>query len=138
MIYIVFAVISILVAFLVSRFMVKKRIWAANPNRMCIDRTSAEEIIAMKEVAKKVLENDQDVWRASKYKISKTLENGTYVSVKVEERGTKVFAWPENKNIAFKVYDDNWSEKGAITLFTIIYGVMAVCISWLILTAIVI
>lgn len=138
MIYIVFAVISILVIFLVSRYMVKNRVWAAAPHRMCIGKTSAEEIIAMKEVAKKVLENDQDVWRASKYKISKILENGAYVSVKVEERGTKVFAWPEDRNIAFKVCDNNWSEKGAITFFTIVYGTIVVCISWLILTAIVI
>lgn len=136
MIYIVFAMISILVMFLISRYMVKNRVWAAAPQRMHIGKTSAEEIIAMKEIAKKVLENDQDVWRASKYKISKTLENGAYVSVKVEERGTKVFAWPEDRNIAFKVDDDNWSEKAAITFLTIVYGVIAVCISWLILAAI--
>ena len=92
----------------------------------------------MKELARKILENDQEIWKESKYKVSKILENGTFVSAKVEERGTKVFAWLEDRNIAFKVYDDNWSEKGAITLFTIIYGVIAVCISWLILTAILI
>ena len=136
MIYIVFTVIIFLVAFLVSRFMVKKRVWAAAPHRMSIGKTSAEEIIAMEEVATKVLDNDQDVWEGSKYKISKILENGTFVSAEVEERGTKVFAWLEDRNIAFKVYDDNWSEKGAITFFTIVYGLIAVCISWLILTAI--
>ena len=131
MIYIVWAVICILISFFVSRYMVKKRVGGAAPQKMHIGKTSAEEIIAMKELAKKVLENDQDVWRASKYKISKILENGAYVSAEVEERSTKVFAWPEDRNITFKVYDDNWSEKGAITLLTFVYGTITSCAGWL-------
>lgn len=131
MIYIVWAVICILISFFVSRYMVKKRVWAAAPHKMCIGKTPAEEIIAMKEVAKKVLENDQEVWRASKYKITKTLENGAYVSARVEERGTKVLAWPEDRNITFKVCDDNFSEKVAIALMTFLYSTITTLGGWL-------
>lgn len=133
MIHSVVSVIIFLIAFLVSRFMVKKRVLAAAPHRMYIGKTSSTEIEEMKEVARKVMENDQDVWKESKYKISKILD-GTNLLAKVEERGTEVRAWLLDGSYAFKTTDNNWSEKGAITFFTIIYGLFAdIIVSLLIL-----
>lgn len=131
MIYIVVPMFSVLVVFLISRHMVKKRVGDAAPHIMNIGKTSPEVIEEMKQVAKKVLENDQEVWRASKYKITKTLENGAYVSARVEERGTKVLAWPEDRNITFKVCDDNFSEKVAIALMTFLYSTITTLGGWL-------
>ena len=117
--YFIVCVICFLVAFLVSRFMVKKRVWAAAPNKMCIGKTSSTELDEMRELARKALENDQEIWKESKYKISKILD-GNELSVKVEDRGCKVFAWFLDGKCAFKTMDDNWSENAAITLLTIL------------------
>ena len=133
MIYIVVPLFSVLGVFLISRHIVKKRVGDAAPHIMNIGKTSPEVIEEMKQVATKVLTNDQEVWKASKYKISKILENGTYVTAKIEERNTEVLGWTEDVsgNIAFKVNDRNWSEKGAIAKLTVIYGLLAATVSLL-------